>query len=106
MTNEQAQIYLRGVTARLRTAIDHAQELMPEGVGREKIRQHIQPGCIGMLCQHADHFTEGYGDVLALSPLVELLDSLQEDVEILAKQGQPTSWHLPLLQSTSLCCHP
>lgn len=100
MTNEQLAIYLTGLVARLKTAIEKASDLMPEGAARPAIRAHIAShakdatiaamltgNLEAMRCDDPAHFADvPDGQFTALEPLDEFVGQLENEVAILKEQ--------------------
>ena len=81
MTNEQTELLLNGMLARISAALEQCHELMPENAAQEDVRIHKGDGSyldLGICAD--DHYETMKGRYLALLPMVNLLDEIREEV--------------------------
>jgi len=93
MTNEQLAVLLSGYAARLRTAIQEADDALGEGVEREVEWKYVGEatlyGCAAPFSNPANSpkdWEAGEGPALALDPLLELAEDMEADVESLSPE--------------------
>lgn len=85
MTNEQTLILLKNLLARLESAVEQTESMMPDSE-RKTVKRHKRVGLISMCpksnCEVPDHHYESI-EIPALNPIHDLLDSLQDEIELL-----------------------
>lgn len=88
MTNEQLYIFLLSERMRITTAITQTRELLPDDIAREARQVHLGGTFYG-ICSRClferdpAHWREEPGEVTALIPLMELLESIDDQLAIL-----------------------
>jgi len=95
MTNEQLAVLLHGYAKRLEEAMEYVDEELGDAVGRREISSWNYVGSkTGLGRAFSNQFTDPGdrqqiirpGQALALSPLQELLDDMQCDIETPSSQ--------------------
>lgn len=89
MTNEQTIIFLKSLRQRVEAAIEKTEAAMPGDAPREKRWRHkaTRNGwpCLCMPSFSPDHWEEVDGAFVATAHLDKLLQSLDEDIDLLTE---------------------